>query len=61
MSEILFEYVRQGAYVKVTAIEPETKVEASVVVPANISQEQMQVHVLQKLKYVLKKMEDESC
>ena len=23
MSEILFEYIRQGAYVKVTAIEPE--------------------------------------
>ncbi len=47
MAEILFEYVRQGAYVKVTAIEPETRVEASVVVPAGISQEQMQVQALE--------------
>ncbi len=61
MAEILFEYVRQGAYVKVTAIEPETRVEASVVVPAGISQEQMQVQALKKLKYVLKRMEDENC
>lgn len=60
MSQILYEYIRQGAYVKVTAIEPETKVEASVVVPANLPQEQMQVHALQKLLYVLKKMEKES-
>ena len=55
MSEILFEYIRQGAYVKVTAIEPETKIEASVVVPATLSQEQMQVQALQKLNYVLRK------
>ncbi len=60
MAEILYEYIRQGAYVKVTAIEPETKTEASVVVPATLSQEQMQIHALQKLRYVLKKLEDEA-
>ncbi len=59
MSEILFEYIRQGAYVKVTAIEPETKIEASVVVPANLSQEQMQLQALQKLNYVLRKKAEE--
>lgn len=55
MSEILFEYVRQGQYVKVTAIEPETCTEASVVVPANLSREQMQFQALNRLNYVLKK------
>ncbi len=60
MAEILFEYVRNGAYVKVTAIEPETKIEASVVVPASLSQEQMKLQALGKLRYVLKKMEEEA-
>ncbi len=60
MAEILFEYVRNGAYVKVTAIEPETKIEASVVVPASLSQEQMKLQALSKLRYVLKKMEEEA-
>ncbi len=58
MSEILFEYVRNGAYVKVTAIEPETRTEASVVVPANLPQEQMQIQALNKLRYILKKLEE---
>ncbi len=59
MAEILFEYVRQGAYVKVTALEPETRVEASVVVPASLTEEQMQLQALNRLKYVLKKLEEE--
>lgn len=59
MTEILFEYVRQGAYVKVTAIEPETKTEVCVVVPANLSEQQMQIHALKKLQYVLNKIEEE--
>lgn len=58
MSEILFEYVRNGAYVKVTAIEPETRTEASVVVPAGLPQEQMQLQALNKLRYILKKLEE---
>ncbi len=60
MSEILFEYIRQGAYVKVTAIEPETKIEASVVVPSGLSREQMNLQALQKLNYVLKKKAEET-
>ena len=38
MSEIYFEYVVQGAYVKVSAIEPETKTEAVVVVPKGLTE-----------------------
>lgn len=59
MSEILFEYIRQGAYVKVTAIEPQTMIEASVVVPANLTQEQMQIQALRRLKYVMEKQSEE--
>lgn len=59
MAEILFEYIRQGAYVKVTALEPETGIEASVVVPAGLSQEQMNLQALQKLNYVLRKKAEE--
>ena len=55
MSEIYFEYVVQGAYVKVSAIEPETKTEAVVVVPRHLSEEQMKFQALQKLCYLLKK------
>lgn len=55
MSEILFEYVRQGQYVKVTAIEPETRIEVSVVVPVSLSREQMQIQALNRLNYVLRK------
>lgn len=59
MSEILFEYIRNGAYVKVTAIETETRTEASVVVPANLSQDNMQLQALNKLRYVLQKKAEE--
>lgn len=59
MTEILFEYVRQGQYVKVTAIETETMTEVCAVVPANLPEEQMKIHALKKLQYVLNKMERE--
>ena len=55
MSEVLFEYMRVGNNVKVTAIESSTKVEVSVIVPASLSEEQMQIQALQKLRYVLRK------
>ena len=57
--EVLFEYIRQGNSVKVTAIEPLTKTEAVVIVPANLSEQQMQARAMQKLLYVLKKKVEE--
>ncbi len=59
MAEVLFEYVRNGNFIKVTALETETKVEASVIVPLGMSEEQMQIQALNKLRYVLRKMEEE--
>ena len=58
MSEILFEYVRQGNLVKVTAIEVETKTEAVVVVQMGLSEKEMQMRAMQKLLYVMRKKED---
>ena len=55
MSEILFEFKRNGNSVKVTAIEPETQTEVSVVVPAVLSVDEMKFQVLNRLNYVLKK------
>lgn len=55
MPEILFEYIRQGNFVKVTAIETGSKIEASVIVPASLNEQQMQLQALQKLKYVIEK------
>ena len=59
MSEILFEFVRHGSSVKVTAIEPETRIEASVVVPVGLTQEQMKIQALSRLNYVLRKRAEE--
>lgn len=59
MPEILFEFVRQGNCVKVTAIEPETMIEAAVVVPATLNEEQMKFQALNRLRYILKKKEAE--
>ncbi len=59
MAEVLFEFVRQGNFVKVTAIESETRIEASVIVPVSLSQQQMQIQALQKLKYVLQKQAED--
>ena len=59
MAEVLFEFGRQGNFVKVTAIESETRIEASVIVPVSLSQQQMQIQALQKLKYVLQKQAEE--
>ncbi len=59
MAEILFEYVRQGQYIKVSAIETETKTEVCVVVPTGLSEQEMQIQALKKLNYVLKKKAEE--
>ena len=59
MSEVLFEYVRQGTSVKVTAIETETGIEAVIIVPANLSEAQMQAKALQKLRYIMQKKAEE--
>ncbi|MBI4183781.1 MAG: hypothetical protein HY521_07270 [Proteobacteria bacterium] len=51
--EILFELHRIGAYVKVTAIDPETRIEASIVGDPQRDIEALKRAALRKLDYVL--------
>ncbi len=53
--EVIFEFVQHGASVKVTAMDPETLVEVSVVGPASAGQAALKAAALNKLKYVLAK------
>jgi len=53
--DILVEFMVQGAFVKVTAIDPVTGLEASIVGPANASQRILAEQARRKLEYVAKK------
>ena len=55
MAEILFEFKKNGNVVKVSAIEPETQTEISVVVPAGLSVDEMKLQAAKRLNYVLRK------
>ena len=55
MPEVLFEFVKLGNSVRVTALDVKSGTEAITVVPANISQEQMKQAALKKLKFLLEK------
>ena len=55
MDDILFEYIKVGTSVKVTAIDAATRTEAVIIVPAGLSEKQMQQQAAQKLLYILKK------
>jgi hypothetical protein len=52
-TDFLIEFVRVGNSVKVSAIDPATGVEASIVGPANLSQLQLSRNAIAKLRYVL--------
>ena len=53
--EYLLEFRRVGNSVKVSAIDPITAEEVSIVGPANIGQEELSRVAVRKLKYVMKK------
>lgn len=54
----LIEYTRIGAQVKVTACDPDTGIEASVIVPANTTQKDMSDLAVRKLLYVMNKKDN---
>ena len=51
--EVIFEFIQHGTSVKVTAMDPETLVEVSIVGPASAGQAVLKANALNKLKYVL--------
>lgn len=53
--EVIFEFLPMGNFVKVTAMDVETRVEVSTITPANLNQSQQEQAALNKLKYVLNK------
>lgn len=58
--EYLLEFVPSGNSVKVSAIDPETGVEVSIVGPLNGGEELLSQTAVNKLKYVLKKRQAEA-
>ena len=61
MADVLFEFIRQGNAVRVTAIDTATRTEVVTVAPLNMSQEQMQQLALEKLNYVLCAKNNKDC
>ena len=53
--ETLFEFHRVGAYMKVTALDPDTGLEVSIVGPANTSEYTLRTNAQLKLEAVLRK------
>jgi len=57
---VIIEFVKVGAYVKVSAIDPTTRVEVSIVGDPSMSQATLERTAVQKLKYVLNKPKQEN-
>ena len=53
--QVLFEFIRQGAYMKVSAIDTRTNTEVSIVGPASAGEVVLKTNVLRKLEYVMEK------
>lgn len=54
-TRVIIEFVKVGAYVKVSAIDPLTRVEVSIVGDPSTSQARLEKTALKKLNYVLDK------
>jgi hypothetical protein len=57
LSEVIFEFLRHGNTVKVTAIDPETLIEVSIVGPAGAGEANLKAAAIKKLKYMIAKRE----
>ena len=55
LPEVLFEFVVQGRYVKVIAVDPKSGTEVSIVGDRRATKTKLQNLAVQKLKYVLGK------
>lgn len=55
LAQVLFEFIPQGRYVKVCAVDPVSKIEVSIVGDANASPTTLKQLAKRKLEYVLGK------
>lgn len=53
LNEVLFEFHRVGNVVKVSAIDPQTNTEVSIVGPPTAGEHALKMAALRKLQYVL--------
>jgi hypothetical protein len=58
--EYIVEFTQIGRSIKVTAMDPKSLLEASIVGPANVSNEMLASQAIRKLEYVLSKVRRES-
>jgi len=58
--EIYIEFVPSGAYVKVSAIDPVTGLEGTIVGPANLPRRALENQAMRKLQWVLDKAREKS-
>ena len=54
-TDYIIEFTQIGGSMKVTAIDPETLIEASIVAPVNLPRDLLSRQAVQKLQYVLTK------
>jgi len=59
-NDIILEYYVRGKTVRISAMDPVTLTEVSVIAPYNLSREQMAQLAMRKLNYVLKKRSQSS-
>ena len=55
LDEVIFEFIRHGKFVKVTALDPQSLIEVAIVGPANAGRTELKTAALNKLRYVLAK------
>ena len=55
LPEVLFEFVQQGNYVKVMAVDPKTGIEIAMVGDRRSGKQTLEKLAIQKLKYVIRK------
>ncbi len=55
LNEVIIEFLRVGNAVKVTAVDPESMTEVSIVGPPDIGEETLKRTAIRKLEYVIDK------
>ena len=55
LDEVLLEFVRVGNVVKVSAVDPRTRIEVAIQGPASAGEETLRRTAINKLRYVLRR------
>lgn len=55
VGEVLYEFIQCGNVVKVSAIDPVTRIEVAAICPSYMTRTSMKLHAARKLRYVIRK------